>query len=137
MLILKIIQFSLDNIKLSLLAPKGAKLIKNSWGTVAIKSSNNSFQIELATTTNKNVISEIKQGITSNDINIFKRYLINTPDSILYESNPGMNISEFHIYHYKNLGNIAVTCENVKGDSFSESEARLMLKSCQSINKKK
>lgn len=131
---LRPLEFFIEKTKVTLLAPKGARVKKNSWGGVEIKLGK-SFQIELSTTTEKNILAEVKKEITSNDVNIFKRFLIEDTNSLLYESSPGMNILEFHIYHYKNLGNIAITCENVKGNSFSESQARLMLNSCQSIKK--
>lgn len=131
---LQLLELSVENTKLTLLAPKGAKVIKTSWGSIQVKSGK-SFHIELATTTSQDVLAEVRQEIKSNDLNILKRFLIDTPDSILYESSPGMNLSDFHLYTYKNLGDIALTCENFKGAFFSESESRLMLKSCQSIAK--
>ncbi len=130
------LNLSLENTKLTLLAPKGSKIIESplAWGTIEIKSGNGkNFHLELQITTNQNIITEVKKFIQDNDVNILKRFLIDSPDSLLYESSPGMNILEYNLYTYKNLGNIAITCENAKGNLFSESEARLMLESCRSI----
>lgn len=127
---------SVDNIKLTLMAPKGAKIIKYSWGSIEIHAGK-TFQIGIWTNfDNKNNMTQIKKEIESNDINRLQRYLINEPNSILYESNV-FHRSEFHLFTYKRFGDTLLSCEDVKGEFFSEPEARLMLKSCLSIAKKK
>ncbi|GAA6615992.1 hypothetical protein [Scytonema sp. NUACC26] len=134
--VMQSLNVAVDDIKLTLMAPKGAKIMKNSWGSVEIHAGK-TFQIQLwAFQDENNMMAEIKKEIENNDINRLQRYLINNPNIILYESNI-FHRSEFHLFTYKMFGNTLLSCENVKGEFFSEPEARLMLESCLSIAKKK
>ncbi|MUG96146.1 hypothetical protein F7734_28920 [Scytonema sp. UIC 10036] len=130
------LNISVDDIKLTLMAPKGAKIIKNSWGSIEIYAGKN-FQIEIWAFQNENnMMVEFKKEIENNESNRLQRYLINEANVILYESNV-YGHSQYHLRSHKMFGNQLVTCENLKGEFFSESEARLMLKSCLSIAQKK
>lgn len=128
-----------ENTKFTLLAPQGAKVMKGSWGNIKIQAGNK-FEIELSISDesifNRNSVAELKKEVRANDVNVLKRVLIETPTSILYESNVISTSPEFHLYVYKELDKTRLICENSKSQIFSQSEAELMWKSCNSVAKK-
>lgn len=134
-----LLEFTDEDRKFTLLAPPGAKVIKESWGGIKIQAGER-FNIELSisdeTIYNRDSLAAVKKEIRNNDVNILKRVITETPTSILFESAFISTQPEFHLYVYKELDDRRLICENAKGTAFSESEAMLMWQSCNSIDKK-
>lgn len=112
-------------------APEGATA-KESFGAANI-TDGKSFNLEIRG--DKGDIAAYKKESDANDINKVKRYLVDTPDALLYESEV-MGQNEFHFYGNVTVGDKTFNCEDIKGPRHMQADAEAMWKSCQSLAKK-
>jgi hypothetical protein len=112
-------------------APEGAT-VKESFGAAEIVASD-TWQLDLRL--DKADVAGFKKDVEGNDVNKVKRFLLDTPEVILYESEV-MGQNEFHLYGAVKSGDVDVTCEDVKGPRHMQAEVEAMWKTCQSIVKK-
>ena len=83
----------------------------------------------------KGDIAAYKKESDANDINKVKRYLVDTPDALLYESEV-MGQNEFHFYGNVTVGDRTFNCEDIKGPRHMQADVEAMWKSCQSLARK-
>lgn len=132
---MQLLQFDDEGNTFTLMAPKGAKVKKHSWGSIEI-TSGKKFQLDIWVSSFRTNIAEVKKSHEENDINKLKKYLIDTPKGILYQSDL-WGETQFHLYTYKDIGELTVKCEDLKdGTAYSEQQARVMFAACESIQKK-
>jgi len=114
-----------------LMAPEGA-VAKEDFGALAVKAGDG-FQLEV----NSGAIDMAarKKEIESNDVNKLKRYVSDTPDAIVYESDVGMGPTQFHFLASVKVGDEEFSCENTKGPVYTQAQIEAMLESCRSIKK--
>jgi len=112
-------------------APEGATA-KESFGAANV-TDGKSFNLEIRA--DKGDIAAYKKESDANDINKVKRYLVDTPDALLYESEV-MGQNEFHFYGNVTVGDKTFNCEDIKGPRHMQADAEAMWKSCQSLAKK-
>ncbi|MEZ4403880.1 MAG: hypothetical protein R3B06_27905 [Kofleriaceae bacterium] len=115
----------------SVMAPEGAT-VKESFGNAQI-SMGGSFQVDLGK--GEADVASFKKEVDGNDVNKVKRYLVDQPDAILYESEV-MGQTEFHLFGAVKVGEDTFSCEDVKGPPHTQAEVETMWKICQSITKK-
>ncbi len=112
---------------LTIAAPAGATT-KVVAGTLEV-TAGNTFHLELAS--GIGVVSRYKQDLEANSINKLKRYVIDTTNGILYESELAGK-SEYHVYVVvKALGGII--CTDAKGPAYTQAQAQAMYDACLSI----
>jgi hypothetical protein len=105
-------------------APAGAtsKVVAGTLEVVA----GNTFHLELVS--GIGTVSRYKEDIDANTINKVKRYVVDTPAGILYESVLAGK-SEYHIYVVvKVLGGII--CTDSKGPAYTQAQAQAMYDAC-------
>ncbi|MBN8703012.1 MAG: hypothetical protein J0M08_08100 [Bacteroidetes bacterium] len=110
-----------------------AEIVQQSWGATEIKIGQG-FQLSIIEDAGD--ISLAKSDVAGNDVNKLKKYLIDEPTTILYESSIIENQSEYHLYAIIKTGEKSFVVEDIKGDAFSEKEIRTMLESAKSITAK-
>ena len=107
------------------------ELITQSWGATEIKVGKD-FQISI--TEGAGDIALAKSDVAGNDVNKFKRYVIDEPNTILYESE--ITQAEFHFYAIVKAGNTSYIVEDIKEEIFSEKKAQKMVESAKTIRAK-
>lgn len=112
-------------------APAGAT-VKESFGAAQI-TAGPSFNLDIRA--DKGDVAAFKKEIEGNDINKVKRFVVDTPDAILYES-VVMDQNEFHLYGNVTVGDKTFNCEDVKGPRHMQADAEAMWKTCTSLAKK-
>ena len=75
-----------------------------------------------------------KSDIAADDVNKFKRYVIDEPTTILWESQ--ITDPEFHFYTIVKAGKDTYVIEDIKEEHFSESGAKAMLESAKALKVK-
>jgi hypothetical protein len=115
----------------SVQAPEGVTA-KESFGAAQVSNGAN-FNLEIRT--DKGDVASYKKETDANDINKVKRYLVDTPDALLYESEV-MGQTEFHFYGNVTVGDKSFNCEDVKGPRHAQADAEAMWTACQSLAKK-
>jgi len=90
------------------------------------------FQLQVSKT--KADIEGWKKDIKANDVNVLKKFHIETADELLYES--AVMGPEFHLVANVKMGDDIYSCEDVKGPTFTKADAEAMLKACHSLAKK-
>jgi hypothetical protein len=114
-----------------LTAPEGA-VAKEDFGALSVKAGD-TFQLEVHS--GKADMVARKKEIEGNDVNKLKRYLTDTADAIVYESDAGMGKPEFHFLAAVKVGDADVSCEDTKGPFYTQAQVEAMLKACQSLKK--
>ncbi len=79
-------------------------------------------------------MEEIKKDISSNEVNKFKKYLVEAPNTILYESS--IVSPEFHFKHFVTIDKEQMMIAdglNAESTPYTEAEIKLMLECAQSI----
>lgn len=112
-------------------APQGAT-VKESFGAAQITSGSN-FNLDIRP--DKGDVAAFKKEVEGNDMNKVKRFVVDTPEVILYESEV-MGQNEFHLYGNVTVGDKTFNCEDVKGPRHMQADAEAMWKTCQSLAKK-
>jgi hypothetical protein len=116
-------------IEATMQAPEGAT-VKEAFGSAEVATADNSFHLEIGT--DKADMAARKAEIDGNDINKLKRYVIDEPDGILYES-VVMGKSEFHLLVNAEGGESGFECQDSKGPSYTEAQAQAMFKACKTL----
>ena len=107
------------------------EITPQSWGAIEIKVGKD-FQISISEGAGD--IALAKSDVAGNEVNKFKKYLIDEPNIILYESE--ITQPEFHLYSIIKAGNTAYIVEDIKGEAFSEKQAQKMLEAAKTIRSK-
>ena len=107
------------------------EIVTQSWGATEIKVGKD-FQISISE--GDGDITLAKSDVAGNDVNKFKRYVIDEPTTILYESE--ITEPEFHLYSVVKLEKASYVVEDIKGEIFSEKMAQKMAESAKSIRVK-
>lgn len=92
------------------------------------------FQIQI--TENAGDIAQRKADITNDDVNKLKKYVVDEPNTLVWESGIA-DLSEFHFYHIAKVGERTYVFEDVKGDAFSQEAIQKMLDACKQVKEKK
>lgn len=115
----------------TVMAPEGAT-VKESFGAAEIVAGA-AFNLDIRT--GKGDVAAFKKEVEANDMNKVKRFVVDSPEAILYESEV-MGQNEFHFYGNVKVGDKELNCEDVKGPRHMQADAEAMWKACQSLAKK-
>ena len=110
------------------------EVTEQSWGALEIKVGKN---FHLSITEDPGDIELRKSDIKSNDVNIFKSYIIEDPLTIMWES--AITKPEFHFYSVQKIGNDSYVFEDVvptDGEPLSKDAVQKMLDSSKKIIEK-
>ena len=107
------------------------EVIDQSWGATEIKVGKE-FQISVSA--GEGDMALAKSDVAGNDVNKFKRYVVDEPEAILYES--AITEPEFHFYSVIKVGDASYVVEDIKGEMFSEKSAQTMLQSAKGMKAK-
>lgn len=113
-----------------LMAPEGAAA-KEAFGALEVKAGDG-FQLEVHSGAVD--MPARKKETEANDVNKLKRYVTDTPEAIVYESE-AMGKTEFHFLAAQKIGGEDFSCENTKGPTYTQAQIETMLESCKSIHK--
>lgn len=103
-------------------------------GSINIKSGKD-FQISI--TSGEGDMALTKGDIKDADVKKFKRYLMDEPDAIIWESQVSGMESEYHFYTIVKAGKDSYVIEDMKdGDAFSEAAIRKMMDAAKSVKVK-
>ena len=114
-----------------LMAPEGATA-KEDFGALAV-AAGAGFQLEVHSGAVD--MAARKKEIESNDVNKLKRYVTDTPEAIVFESDVGMGKPEFHFLAAIKVGGEDFSCENTKGPIYTQAQIEAMLQACKSLKK--
>lgn len=107
------------------------EITEQSWGALEIKVGKN---FHLSITEDPGDIELRKSDIKSNDVNIFKSYIIDEPLTIMWES--AITKPEFHFYSIQKVNNDTYVFEDVvpaNGEPLSKDAVQKMLDSAKKI----
>lgn len=104
------------------------ELAEQSWGATEIKVGKH-FQISISE--GKGDITLKKSDIAGDEINKFKSYLKDEPNTLLWES--AITEPEFHFYTVEKVGPVFYLIENIKEEHFTEKDIQQMLESAKSL----
>ncbi len=100
-----------------------------SWGAYEIKRGKD-FQISIEE--NNGDIENVKKDIAMDEVNKFKKYLIEEPNTLLWESGIG-DLSEFHFYQVIKAGNRSYVIHDIKNDLFGQKPIEKMLEAAKQL----
>ena len=115
----------------TLTAPEGA-VAKEDFGALAV-TDGKGFQLEVHGGTVD--MAARKKEIEANDVNKLKRFITDAPDTLVYESDPGMGGVQVHFLAAVKVGDADYSCENTKGPTYNKAQIDAMLAACRSIKK--
>lgn len=92
------------------------------------------FQVQI--TESAGDIAQRKADITNDDVNKLKKYVIDEPGTLMWESGIA-DMSEFHFYHIAKVGDRTYVFEDVRGEAFSQEAIQKMLDACRAVKEKK
>lgn len=107
------------------------QIVEQSWGALEIKVGKN-FQISI--TEDPGDIELKKSDVKSNDINIFKSFIVEEPLSVMWESE--ITKPEFHFYTIKKAGDNTYVFEDIvpaDGEPVSKENIQKMFDSAKTI----
>jgi hypothetical protein len=104
------------------------EVVQQSWGAVEIKVGK-AFQVSVKD--GQGDIPLKKSDIAGNDVNKFKRYVVDEPNALLWESQ--IMEPEFHFYAVVKAGDASYEVEDIAGEIFSEAAATKMLESAKAM----
>ncbi len=109
------------------------EVVEQSWGALEIKVGKH-FNISI--TEDPGDITYLKSQIKSNDVNVFKSYITDEPETIMWES--AITVPEFHFYTIqKAAGNTFIIQDVVSSDDpFNKEEIQKMLDSAKKLVEK-
>jgi hypothetical protein len=116
----------------TIMAPEGATA-KEDFGAALIEAGE-SFHLNIRI--GKGDVAATKKEIEGNEVNKVKRFVVDTPDALLDESEVMPGKTEFHLYGNVKVGDAEFNCEDVKGPRHTQADAEAMWKACQSLAKK-
>lgn len=118
-----------EEVPVIIMAPEGAQG-KEEFGVVAVKAGDG-FQLQVSTE-DSNGLEALKKEHEANTINKLKRFLVDTPEAIVYESEV-MGRAEFHFAAYVKLSDEKwVYCEDNKGPTYTQTQIEAMHAACMS-----
>ena len=100
-----------------------------SWGAYEIKVGKN-FQISIEE--GDGDIEMVKADIGNDEVNKLKRYLIQEPTTLVWESGIA-DIKEFHFYHITKIGTRSYVIHNIKEEVFSQEVIAKMLEAAKQV----
>ncbi len=106
--------------------------IYQSWGAFEIKVGKE-FQVSIAE--GEGDIKTAKSDIANNDVNVFKRYLVDDATTLVWESTLAEK-SEFHFYTIQKVGGRTYVVEDIKGEAFPQPMTEKMLNAAKSMKEK-
>ncbi len=121
-----------STVKVILMAPAGAAA-RDDYGAIEIAKEPD-FQMEFSEEEAIDLPAR-KKEIEGNNINKLKKYHVDTPDTLLYETEI-MGKPEFHFVAAVTVGDVLYVCEDQRGPVFSRAEVATMLASCRSARVK-
>jgi hypothetical protein len=104
------------------------EMTEQSWGATEIKVGKH-FQISISE--GQGDIALKKSDISGDDINKFKRYIKEEPNTLFWESE--ITEPEFHFYTVEKVGPVFYLIENIKEEHFNEKEIQQMLEAAMSL----
>lgn len=104
----------------------GLDTVLQTYGTYEIKRGP-SFQV--AITEDGGDVATKKGDNANDDVNKVKQYVIDEPNTLLWESGIG-DLSEFHFFYSVKFGERTFVFEDIKGDAFTKEDAQKMLDAC-------
>ncbi|HSH68173.1 MAG TPA: hypothetical protein VLB84_20755 [Bacteroidia bacterium] len=104
------------------------EIAEQSWGATEIKVGKH-FQISISE--GQGDVALKKSDIAGDEINKFKRYIKEEPNTLFWESE--ITEPEFHFYTVEKVGPVFYLIENIKEDHFTEKDIQQMLESAQSL----
>ncbi len=104
--------------------------VMQSWGAYDIKVGKD-FQISIEE--NEGDVEMVKSDNANNEVNKLKRYLIQEPTTLLWESGVADMASEFHFYHIMKIGTRSYVIQNIKGEPFNQKAIEKMLDAAKQI----
>ena len=113
------------------MAPEGATA-KDDFGALAV-TDGKGFQLEVHGGAVD--MAARKKEIEANDVNKLKRFITDAPDTLVYESDPGMGGIQVHFLAAIKVGDADYSCENTKGPVYDKAQIDAMLAACKSIKK--
>jgi hypothetical protein len=114
----------------------GAKLetVSQGSGTIEIKSGKD-FQLSI--TPGEGDFALKKSDISSDEVKKFKRYVVDEPTTLIWESQVSGLDPEFHFYVVAKAGKDSYLIEDIKdGDAFSEAAIKKMVDAAKSVKAK-
>lgn len=131
------LDISKTGMNLYILIPDSSKgkpdTILQNWGAYEVKVGKD-FQISVEE--GNGDIAALKADNANNDVNVVKKYIIDEPTTLLWESGIG-DLSEFHFYHIAKVGERSYVFSDIKGDAFDQKAAQAMLDACKAVKEKK
>lgn len=109
-------------------------VLEQSWGALEVKVGKN-FHVSI--TEDQGDIELRKSDIKSNDVNIFKSYIVEEPLSIMWESE--ITKPEYHFYSIQKIGTNTYVFEDVvpmDGEPFGKESIQKMFESAKTIVEK-
>jgi len=100
------------------------EVIEQAWGATEIKVGK---KFQLSISEGQGDITLKKSDIAGDDVNKFKRYIKEEPNTLVWES--GITEPEFHFYTVEKVGPVFYLIENIKDDHFTEKDIQQMLES--------
>ncbi len=129
------LDLSPHGVPVSIMVPDSSKgkleVVVQSWGATEIKVGNG-FQLSIAD--DEGDITLAKSDIAGNDVNKFKRYVLDEPTAIIWESQ--ITEPEFHFYAIVKVGEKSYVLKDIEGDMFSEEQVKKMMDSAKGIRAK-
>lgn len=104
------------------------EMAEQSWGATEIKVGK---QFQISISEGQGDITLKKSDISGDEINKFKRYLEDGPNTLFWES--AITEPEFHFYTVEKVGPVFYLIENIKEEHFSEKDVQQMLESAKSL----
>lgn len=104
------------------------EITTQSWGATEIKVGKE-FQISISEGAGDMALA--KSDVAGNDVNKFKRYIVDEPTTIFYESE--ITQPEFHFYSIVKAGNTSYIVEDIKGEMYSEKKVQKMVDAAKTI----
>ena len=116
-----------EDVPVVIMAPEGATA-KEAFGVVEVRNGDG-FQLQVSTE-DSNGLAALKKEHEANTMNKLKQFVIDTPETILYESEI-MGRSEFHFATYVKLADDKfVYCEDNKGPTYTQAQVEAMHAAC-------
>jgi hypothetical protein len=123
------IDISRTGMNMNVLIPDSTKggldTVLQTYGTYEIK--RGAFQI--AITEDGGDVTSKKADNANDDVNKVKQYVIDEPNTLLWESGIG-DLSEFHFFYSVKFGERTFVFEDIKGDAFTKEDVQKMLDAC-------
>jgi hypothetical protein len=112
---------------LTIKVPSGASITQNAAGAIEIKA--RGFMLQIAEGTGD--LNMLKKDLKNDDVNKLKRVIVDEKNALLYESQ--ITTPEFHFMYVLTKPGTVYEVQDIRGYTFTESDAELMLKASKTI----